>query len=159
MTEDVALKALNELHLAYLGALGRNDMTAWAACFADPGSYICTTRENEEQGLSLALMMDDSHGRILDRVKYVQQVWHGTYEDYRSRHVTQRTAWRLSPDGALFDEGNFIVSYTGEDGRSGLLATGTYHDEVVLSEEGPRYRAKKVVLDTTITPRYLVYPL
>lgn len=159
MTDEEALKALEQAQSAYIRALARRDMNAWADCFDDPGSYICTVRENEEQGLAVAMMMDDSYGRILDRVKYVTEVWKDTFEDYTPRHIVQRVDWSVAADGAIIAESNLIVGYTTTRQRSELLATGIYHDEVVLTDRGPRFRAKKVVLDASITPRYLVYPI
>ena len=48
--------------------LDGRDMPAWLDCFDNEASYVCTTLENEEQGLSLAMMMDDCRDRVRDRV-------------------------------------------------------------------------------------------
>jgi 3-phenylpropionate/cinnamic acid dioxygenase small subunit len=159
VTDEEALNCLVQLQSRYIRALARNDMSAWADCFDDPGSYVCMVRENEEQGLPIALMMDDSRGRILDRVKYVTEVWHGTFEDYSSRHIVQPIDWSVAASGAITAESNLIVAYTTTRGRSEMLATGSYLDEIVIGPAGAHFRSKKVVLDTTITPRYLVYPI
>ncbi len=159
MSDAEILAELDRLQSRYVRALGQRDMQAWAACFDNPGSYVCIARENEEQGLGIATMMDDSFERIRDRVKYVTEVWKGTFEDYIPRHVVQRVAWHRESDGIIAAESHVIVAYTTMQGRSGMLATGMYHDRVVLTDEGARFRSKRVVLDTAITPRYLVYPI
>jgi anthranilate 1,2-dioxygenase small subunit len=150
---------LDDLQNGYIRALAKRDMNAWAACFDDPGSYICTARENEEQGLGIAMMLDDSFGRIQDRVKFVTQVWSGTFEDYYCRHFVHRTWLHEDASGVLTAESNVLVAYTDLNGRSAVLATGAYVDKVVLTPAGARFRSKRVVLDTTVTPRYLVYPI
>jgi len=52
------LLQLDALQVRYIEALDGRNMRAWAKCFSEEGSYICTTQESEEQNLPLALMMD-----------------------------------------------------------------------------------------------------
>ncbi|MET0659697.1 MAG: aromatic-ring-hydroxylating dioxygenase subunit beta [Steroidobacteraceae bacterium] len=158
MVERSVIERVDALQLEYLRALGRRDMQAWADCFGEPASYVCTTSENEEQGLPLALMLDDSRERIADRVNYVTRVWAGTFEDYRMRHFVQRlTCVEQSPN--LFAvETQFLVAYTTTRGQSEVLATGVYLDTVVI-DAATKFRSKKAVLDTAVVPRYVVYPI
>jgi 3-phenylpropionate/cinnamic acid dioxygenase small subunit len=153
------LAQVDALQVSYIRALDRHDMDAWAACFADECSYVCISRENEEQGLPVAIMMDDSRARIGDRVTYITKIWAGTFEDYATRHFVQRLSCSARPGGVVSVESNFMVAYTTARGRSELLATGIYQDEVVIGADGPRFKSKRAVLDTVTTPRYLVYPL
>jgi hypothetical protein len=51
------------------------------------------------------------------------------------------------------------VSYTNRRGGSEILVTGVYEDAVELNGSGALFRAKRAVLDTVTTPRYLVYPV
>lgn len=159
MSNEEIAAAVDGLQATYVRALAQRDMAAWAACFDDPGSYVCTVRENEEQGFGIATMLDDSHGRILDRVKYVTEVWKGTFEDYYCRHFVQRTLLKRDDGGLITAESNLLVAYTDSRGRSDILASGLYVDQVAMTSVGARFRSKRVVLDTTVTPRYLVYPL
>lgn len=155
------LHAIQTLQLQYIRALDNTDMAGWENCFADPGSYTCITRENEEQGLPVAMMLDDSRERIADRVKYVTKVWAGTYDDYRTRHFLQHLHSEQidAAQGLYAVESQFMVAYTTGRGQSELLTVGTYLDQVVVNAEGARFRSRKAVLDTAVLPRYLVYPV
>jgi anthranilate 1,2-dioxygenase small subunit len=153
------LGQIDALGIRYIRALDAKDMGGWADCFADPGSYICTSRENEEQNLPLALMMDNSRARIADRVKYVKEVWAGTFEDYNTRHFLQRVACAAGDGRVFLVESNFMLAYTTARGHSDLLVAGVYHDEVEITAQGARFRLRRAVLDTITTPRYLVYPV
>jgi len=153
------LAAIDDLQIRYISALDRRDFDAWLACFDSHGSYICTPRENEEQGLPLALMMDDCYERLKDRVSYITQVWAGTFEDYWTRHFIQRLACTPGSTNSYSVITNFEVLYTSARGRSEILVAGCYQDEVIVSPTGAKFRAKKAVLDTSTTPRYLVYPV
>ena len=91
MVSPEILASIDALQVAYARALDRFDMPAWLDCFEDDaGSYICTTRENEEQDLPLALMMDDNRVRLGDRARFINEVWSGTFEEYTTRHFVQR---------------------------------------------------------------------
>jgi 3-phenylpropionate/cinnamic acid dioxygenase small subunit len=151
--------AIDELQARYIGALDRRDFDAWLACFDHQGSYICTPRENEEQGLPLALMMDDCYERLKDRVSYITQVWAGTFEDYWTRHFIQRLSCTPANANSYSVVTNFSVLYTSARGRSEILVAGCYEDEMIVGPAGAKFGSKKAVLDTTTTPRYLVFPV
>lgn len=155
---DVAA-LVDELQRQYVLALDERDLRAWADCFAEEASYVCTTRENEEQGLGVALLMDDNRDRIEDRINHVTKIWAGTFEDYATRHVVQRLRCRPNGGQSLNVESNFIVSYTTARGRCEILGAGSYLDEVVVVEAVAKFRSKRAILDCAITPRYLVYPI
>ena len=157
---DPALLArVDALQLRYIDALDRRDMNVWADCFATECSYICTSRENEDDNLKVAIMMDDSRARINDRILYITKIWAGTFEDYLTRHFVQRVKCTQSQSGVLTVQSNFMVAYTSARGRSEILVAGAYLDEVVIEGGDVRFRSKKAVLDTVTTPRYLVYPI
>jgi anthranilate 1,2-dioxygenase small subunit len=150
---------VDALQMKYLAALDRHDLEGWLACFANEASYTCITRENSEAGLPVALMLDDCRARLQDRVKFVNEVWSGTFEDYTTRHFVQRFECASAEDGGLNVLSNFMVSYTNRRGGSEILVTGVYEDVVDLAGNGARFKAKRAVLDTVTTPRYLVYPV
>ena len=159
MVDTKKLAALDALQLRYIRALDARDMEGWAACFGADGGYVCIPAENEEQGFELAIMMDDTRDRILDRVTYVNEVWSGTFEDYTTRHFVQRLDCAENGDGLVTAESNFMVAYTTARGASELLVAGIYRDEFEFGSDGAAFRSKTAVLDTVTTPRYLVYPV
>lgn len=154
-----ALERVDALQTDYVRALDRRDWAAWLDCFADPGSYVCIARENEDQGLPLPLMMDDCTARLRDRVKFITEVWAGTFEEYTTRHFVQRLEAKEISPGRYRVESNVLVAYTTPRGQSEILCAGAYDDEVVVAGGRVRFAAKRAVLDTVVTPRYLVYPV
>lgn len=158
MNEHV-LPQIDALQTRYIAALDSKDMPGWLDTFASDGSYICIANENEESGLPLALMMDDCHERLEDRVTYVTKVWAGTFEDYQTRHFVQRIA--CTPKGGDLYEtvSNFTVFYTDSAGNTGTLVCGRYVDKIVLGSGGAKLKSRRAVMDTNVAPRYIVYPL
>lgn len=160
MVSPEILASIDALQVAYARALDRFDMPAWLDCFEDDaGSYICTTRENEEQDLPLALMMDDNRVRLGDRARFINEVWSGTFEEYTTRHFVQRLDCIETAPGRYTVESNFMVAYTTDRRNSEILCAGLYLDEIAINGVGARFASKKAVLDTVTTPRYLVYPV
>jgi 3-phenylpropionate/cinnamic acid dioxygenase small subunit len=157
--EQAILAALDALQMKYLGALDQRDFDAWLDCFADEAAYICISRENHEASLPVAIMMDDTRARLRDRVRFIKQVWSGTYEDYATRHFVQRIDSKALDKSYVSITTNFMVSYTNRRGGSDILVTGVYDDTVDVNGGTPKFVSKRAILDTVITPRYLVYPV
>lgn len=158
MTQE-ALQQIDALQMSYIAALDNKDMQGWLDSFTADGSYVCIANENEESGLPLALMMDDCHERLEDRVTYVTKVWAGTFEDYQTRHFVQRIA--CTPKGGDLYEtvSNFTVFYTDSAGNTGTLVCGRYVDEIVVNGSGAKLKSRRAVMDTNVAPRYIVYPI
>jgi anthranilate 1,2-dioxygenase small subunit len=155
-----ALARIDALQLRYIAALDRFDLEAWLGCFAaETKGYVCTTRENEEQGLPLAIMMDDSRERLMDRIKFIDRVWAGTFEPYTTRHFVQRLDCRETAPGRYAVTSNVLVAYTSARRHSEILAAGAYDDTVEVAGGDALFVAKRAILDTVTTPRYLVYPV
>ena len=159
MIEPAVLASIDALQMQYLAALDQRDFDAWLDCFADEAAYICITRENHDAGLPVAMMMDDTRARLRDRVKFIKEVWSGTYEDYATRHFVQRIGGEALDRGYIRIFTNFMVSYTNRRGGSDILVTGVYDDTVSVNGGTPKFASKRAILDTVTTPRYLVYPV
>lgn len=154
----VATTQLDELLGSYAAALDGHDWQAWLDLFADECSYAVYSIENAQAGLPLGYMIDDRRERLKDRVNFITNVWAGTIEPYRTRHVIQRLSAKLSADGLYNMRANMIVSYAERDQVRGILVSGYYEDVVQITASGPRFVKKTVYLDGT-PARYLAYPL
>ncbi len=156
------LAKIDQLHGRYIVALDSKDMGAWLNTFSTDAnaSYICTTAENVEAKHALAMILDDCHARLRDRVSFVTKVWVGTYSDYRTRHLIVRTGCRAAEDGLFAVESNFCVYYTPSDtGRAEIFATGVYLDRVKVNGEEACFQSRKAVMDNSVLERYMVFPL
>jgi 3-phenylpropionate/cinnamic acid dioxygenase small subunit len=154
------LRKIDELQARYIDALDSKAMDLWLAAFDAQGSYVCRTAESEEANLPVSLILDDCRERLEDRVKFITQVWAGTYQDYRTRHIVQRIACRREGPDLYAVRSNFIVTYTSKDaGRSELFSSGVYLDQVVIEAGNALFRSKIAITDVPILPHYMVYPL
>lgn len=149
---------IDDLLARYSEILDRGEYSRWPDLFAEECSYAIYMADDAERGLPLGYVLDDNRGRLLDRVKLIQEVWSGTIAPYRTRHIVQRTSVR-SAGADMYDvRANFLVAYTQADGVAGLLASGRYEDRIGLDDSAMLFVERRVYLDG-IPPRYLVYPL
>lgn len=164
MIDSTVESKLNKLQMQYLRSLDSKNMEGWLSCFSEnqEASYQCISAENIEGDLSLSFMLDDSSSRLKDRVIYINDIWKGTFQDYRTRHFTQ--CLDVKPVKGLENRFEMITSfhilYTPDDTRSTeVLVSGIYEDIIEISENKTVFLHKKAILDTTVLPRYLVYPV
>ena len=121
---------------AYISALDGKAMKAWLDTFDDDpdASYICTARNDVECGLKVAMMLDDCRDRLIDRCTFIEDIWAGTFQDYRTRHFAQRVTAERREDG-------------------------TYEDIIRMDGGRCRFLSRTAVTDNSVLPRYLVFPL
>lgn len=162
LTRAEVIERIDALQLRYISALDSKKMQDWLATFSSQpdASYICTTAESVEANLPLALILDDCHARLEDRVTFVTQVWAGTYTDYRTRHFVQRTLVREAGDGVYDVESNYLILYTVTDtNRSEVFSNGVYLDRIRMTPAGAEFVSKKVIADSSVVQRYVVFPM
>ncbi|HKY91044.1 MAG TPA: aromatic-ring-hydroxylating dioxygenase subunit beta [Nevskiaceae bacterium] len=153
-------RQVDDLQARYVRALDTRDLRGWLDTFRrEPDTaYFCISAENVERDLPIALMYDDCRDRIEDRVVFIEKIWAGTFQDYRTRHFIQRLHVTSDPAGVVRVETNFSILFTPETGRTEVQVAGLYRDEIVIDDDGARFRSKRAIYDTTILPRYIVYP-
>lgn len=158
--DPATIALIDETQARYVATLDSRDMQGWLECFDGDGSYICRTAESEERGLEIALILDDCHDRLKDRVQFVTRVWAGTFQDYQTRHFVQRLSCTRAEDGSYNVRSNFAVMFTRSDtGVTQLLASGVYLDTIMIVGDAGLFRSKKTIIDAPILPHYMVYPL
>jgi 3-phenylpropionate/cinnamic acid dioxygenase small subunit len=154
------LRQAELLQQEYVRVVDGVDLERWPTLFAREASYVVTSRENLERGHALAYVLDDSRSRIEDRVTYVEKVWKGHYNSYWPRHILGPSAVTATDEETLEMETPLAV-YISEPEEIGsrLLAVGVFRDIVTFEQGEAKFASKLVVLDTTVMPRYFVYPL
>ncbi|MGH2349119.1 MAG: aromatic-ring-hydroxylating dioxygenase subunit beta [bacterium] len=139
----------------------------WPDLFTDDAQYVVITRDHHERGLPIAVIRDDTKDRILDRVTVIREFWGagGRMEDRHyneawPRHVVGPAWVEFAESGEALVGANFAVWTTPQvESTPRLLAVGEYQDVVDLTGDRPRFKSKKVILDTPVLQDVFVYPL
>lgn len=156
--DDPAVRAaIEDLAAAYAHAIDDGELEAWPGFFTEDASYQVITRAAHEQGLPLGIITCEGRGMLEDRIKALRQA--NIFEPHVYNHLVGRPQIWLDEKGGLRARSNFQVVRTMQDGGMSLFAVGRYLDEIRLGPDGPRYRARRVVLDSRRVDILLVLPL
>ncbi|HEY3246848.1 MAG TPA: aromatic-ring-hydroxylating dioxygenase subunit beta [bacterium] len=139
----------------------------WPTLFTDDAQYVVITRDHYERGLPIAIIRDDTHDRIRDRVTVIKEFWGAGgraedrhYNDAWPRHIVGPAWVEFSETGEARLGANVAIWTTPQvEPSPRLLAIGEYQDIVDFSGDSPRFKSKKVILDTPVLQDVFVYPL
>jgi anthranilate 1,2-dioxygenase small subunit len=141
----------------YVNALDRGALTTWPTLFTDDCVYRITTRENQERGFPLSIMLCNNRAMLFDRIEATEKA--NIFEPHSYRHILSDSEVVSHSGDALTIRTSFLCVRTMHDGSMMLFVTGEYVDEVVIEDGHCRYRAKNVVLDQSRIDTLIAIPL
>ena len=141
----------------YAYAIDDGRLSEWPTFFTDPCLYRITTRQNEEQGMPLSIMLCDNQAMLYDRVEAIEQA--NVFEPHYYRHVlSDSRAIAVACEGLRL-ETSFLCVRTMLDGRQSLFAAGVYRDHFVSAGGRCLLRSRTVILDSSQVDTLLAIPL
>lgn len=149
----------------YARCLDNRNLSAWAKLFMPQAKYFVASVENVNAGFPLLLINDDTKSKIEDRVRYVEQFWEGSYNDYLPRHVLSMPLLLDVQDERLEFEQSFALYMTENDagseqmGASAVLCVGSYRGMAGFHSGQLKINELGAYLDTGSLERSLVYPV
>ncbi len=157
-TVDPAIQFRIDQFLAeYAHRLDDGLIDDWPGFFAEDGLYQVTTRENEAAGYPIGILLCEGLGMMQDRVLAMKTA--NVFEPHVYCHILGRPALRVESPGIFAARSNFSVVRTMENGAVELFATGKYVDRIAWGDGQPRFKARRVILDSRRIDVLLVFPL
>jgi len=158
---EAHLRRVENLVFEWARAIDENRVEAICELLAPDGRYTVQSRFNADRGLPLALIDAHSAAQLRDRIKAMRLA--NIYEPQHYRHLVSGVqivdAAGLA-DGVLAVRSNFVVVRTMErDGEMQLFAAGQCRDLVDVGGETPRFRERRLLLDSRAVETLLVIPL
>lgn len=148
---------LTELQSRYAHAIDCDNIEAWPGFFTEDADYKIISRENHSRGLPAPILWCRNAAMMRDRIVALRHA--NIYEEHRYRHATSGLVI-LSVDGdTVTTENSYIVVRTAQAGVAETYSAGSYHDVVVKTEEGWRYKERAVVYDTSRVQTLLATPI
>ncbi len=141
----------------YVHRLDDGLIDEWTGFFTEDAVYQITTRENFEAGYPIGIMLCNGRGMMEDRVLALKTA--NVFEPHTHCHIVGRPDVKQRPDGSIAVRSNFSVYRTMESGETGLFAIGKYLDLIVMEGGQPRFKERRVILDSRCVDVLLVYPL
>lgn len=157
-TVDSGVRLLVEDFLNdYCHQLDDNNVDGWASFFASNGVYQVTTRENEEAGYPLGIILCEGRGMMEDRIKALKTA--NIFESHVYNHILGRPDIQMEDVNLYRARSNFIIYRTMYDGKAELFATGKYLDFISHTSDGLVFNERKVVIDSRRVDTLLVVPI
>ncbi|AYQ90989.1 MULTISPECIES: anthranilate 1,2-dioxygenase small subunit AndAd [Burkholderia] len=158
MTDDISLwLELTMLQNRYLGHLDNNRLESWPEMFTEECLYEIVPKENADLGLPIGIIHCSNRRMLRDRVVSLRHA--NIYDAHTYRHMTSGLTILEVRGEEIDTESNYVVVQTKSDGESHVYQAGRYFDTVVRTPEGLRYRAKRVIYDTSRVQTLLATPI
>ena len=155
---EPALRARVEDFLTdYAHRLDDGRIDDWTGFFTQDTLYQITTRENFEAGYPIGILLCKGKGMMEDRVLALKTA--NVFEPHTHCHILGRPMLEALPGGEIGARSNFSVYRTMESGATELFAIGKYLDRIVLEAGEPRFKERRVILDSRCVDVLLVFPL
>ncbi len=149
---------IEELYREYVDALDEGELARWPALFLENAVYRIVSRENEERGWPLAVMLCESRAALEDRVWAIQHA--SFYVPRAQRHLL--SSLRIAEEGAdAWRVGaNYAVFQSLPEQLSTVFSVGRYRDRLARDGAGRiRFAEKLCIYDSALIANSLVLPL
>jgi anthranilate 1,2-dioxygenase small subunit len=158
MSDDIRLWfELHMLQSRYIGHLDNDRLEQWPDLFTEDCTYEIIPKENADLGLPVGLIHCTNRRMLRDRVVSLRHA--NIYDAHAYRHLTSGLSIVATRADEIDTESSYVVVQTRSDGESHVYQAGVYHDTVVRTEEGLRYRVKRVIYDTSRVRTLLATPI
>jgi anthranilate 1,2-dioxygenase small subunit len=148
---------IESLLMRYCYALDDGLVKDWESFFCDDGLYLVTTAQNEEQGYPIGIIYCNGKKMMSDRILALETA--NIYESHRYCHIVTKPEV-ISTENNLFNvRSNFLVFRTMENGNKDLFATGKYLDKITFINEIPKFKERRVILDSRRVDTLMVVPI
>ncbi|WP_211221806.1 anthranilate 1,2-dioxygenase small subunit AndAd [Granulicoccus phenolivorans] len=146
-----------ETQSRYAHAIDSDDLETWPAFFTEDATYTIVSRENHDRGLPAPILHCRNRAMMRDRVVALRNA--NIYEEHRYRHSTSGPVILEADGDSVRTETSYIVVRTGQAGDAEVYSAGSYHDTLVRTDAGWRYRERKVIYDTSRVLTLLATPI
>ena len=155
---DLALRQeMLALQDAYISTLDTDALEQWPEMFVDDCLYEIIPKENEDLGLPAPVIYCDSKAMLRDRVISLRNA--NIFQPAVYRHFISGLSIQASDGETVEMRCSYLVINTSQIGQSSVYQTGRYHDVVVRTADGWRFRSKRVIYDTSRIQTALAVPI
>ena len=141
----------------YMLAIDSDRLEEWHDFFTQDGTYRVTTRENEELGLPLNIMSCRGHGMFKDRITALRTA--NIFEPHVYCHIPGALRITGMKGDVIESESTFTIIRTTNHGDMVVFVCGRTRDRVRVSEAGPKFIDRTVILDSRQIDTLLVIPV
>lgn len=148
---------LHRVQEQYIDTIDTGRLEEWPNLFTEECVYEIVPKENEDLGLPVGVMHCFSQAMLRDRIVSMRKA--NIFEEHSYRHFTSSLTFKVTGPDSVEMQSNYLIVQTLTDGESHVYQTGRYHDQLVRTAAGWRYRSKRAIYDTSRVQTLLVTPV
>jgi len=141
----------------YVAALDNDRLEDWPGMFTEDCLYEIVSKENEDQGLPAPVIFCEGKAMLRDRVVSLRNA--NIFQPVVYRHFISGLSVQSDDGEAVAMRSSYLVINTTQLGQSIVYQTGRYHDVVVRTAAGWRFRSKRAIYDTSRIQTALAIPI
>jgi anthranilate 1,2-dioxygenase small subunit len=147
-----------QLMLAYCACIDDDRLEDWPGFFASDGQYELITRENAERKLPATAMRCEGAAMMRDRVVSLRHA--NVYAKQYYRHIVTDVLIGECSESSVSISSNYLVTRTlAMEGDPIVFSVGRATDVLVLTDQGLRFRSRRVIADNDRIHTLLVLPI
>jgi anthranilate 1,2-dioxygenase small subunit len=155
---DLALRQeLLALQDAYISTLDTDALEQWPDMFVEDCLYEIIPKENVDQGLPAPVIYCDSKKMLRDRVVSLRHA--NIFQPVVYRHFISGLSVQSAETDEVAMQSSYLVINTSQLGQSVVYQTGRYHDVVLRTADGWRFKSKRAIYDTSRIQTALAIPI
>jgi anthranilate 1,2-dioxygenase small subunit len=157
ISAQVLRAELRDLYEDYAAALDQGRLEDWTTFFTEGAVYKVMARESYDQGLTHATIYCDNLAMIRDRAASIRET--AVFEPRLLRHFISGVQIDAASEDEIAARANFLVVESLYDAESQILMVGEYHDLLVRTPEGLKFKARLALYDNYRVRTTLIMPV
>ncbi len=148
---------IDALYTRYAEILDDDELEQWPTLFTEFCRYVIQPRENHVAGLEGYWLYFDSNAMLRDRILSLRKA--NLYNIHQDRHLISGVRIVDEQDGVYTCRASYTVIQSNVEGRAAIFSVGEYRDKIVLTDDGPRFQERWVIVDNFNMEGLLAIPL
>jgi len=146
MDIDQLEREVIRLNNRYARILDDDRLEEWPGLFVDDCRYAIHPRDNYAAGLEGYWLYFDNHAMLRDRVKSLREA--NLYNIHQDRRIVTGVMVDDVQDDVIRARSAFLILQSDVEGRGRFFCTGEYLDQIVMTEDGLKFKERLVIPDS-----------
>jgi anthranilate 1,2-dioxygenase small subunit len=148
---------IEKLQNCYVECIDDDRLEEWPDFFIDQCLYKVISRENADRNLPVSAFLCDSKDMLIDRIVSLRHA--NVFAKHYYRHIISTINIKNITGGEISVQTNYAVFQTRLDGCTEIYNTGKYHDIIISTNNGLKFKEKQAIFDTYSIPSLMVTPI
>ena len=148
---------IEDFLIDYAHDIDDDKLESWPDYFTEEAVYQIVPRKSYELKHPLGVLYCEGRGMMIDRINALRTA--NIFEPHTHCHLLSRPSVCEIEEGLYSTRTNFTVIRTQQNGNMSIFTAGKYVDEIILNNNTPLLRDRRVILESHRVDILLVVPI